>query len=97
MQRRCYKTDDHRKCYWVPTQPIQFGKDKPLISGYAQYDWTITEEQLKNTRNIEFTYINFALDKLLPESHRVVEDLEQISTMFSVSEQYEDILKPVLT
>ncbi len=96
-QRRCYKTNDHRKCYWVPTQPIQFGKDKPLISGYAQYDWTITEEQLKNTRNIEFTYINFALDKLLPESHRVVEDLEQISTMFSVSEQYEDILKPVLT
>jgi len=97
-ERRKYSRGPGRspKRVWVPPKEIVFNKDKPLMSGYAEFDWTITEEQLRTAKAIEFTYINYALDKVLPASRRKVEDLEVMGDMMSYSEQYKELLTPVI-
>ncbi|MEM4254011.1 MAG: hypothetical protein QXR48_01335 [Candidatus Woesearchaeota archaeon] len=80
----------------VPPTQIVFNKEKPLMSGYAEYDWTITEEQLQAAKTIQFTYIYYALDKVLPASRRKVEDLEVMGALFDYSEPYKDLLTPVI-
>lgn len=94
--RRCVSRGPFKKkkCFWVPPKPIVFNQDKPLMSGYAEYDWTVTDAELAAAKNIEFTYINFALDKVQPASARKVEDLSVMGSLFSYSEQYIDVLKP---
>ena len=85
------------KKVWVPPKSIVFNnKDKPLMSGSAEYDWSISEEELKAAKSIEFSYINFALDKVLPASKRKVEDLEVMGNLPSYSEQFADLLNPVI-
>jgi hypothetical protein len=100
--RRCYRYRTspftrRTRCFWVPPKAIVFNTDKPYVSGYAEFDWSVTDEQLAGAKNIEFTYINFALDKVLPASNRKVEDLEIMGSLFSYSEQYNDLLKPRIT
>jgi hypothetical protein len=80
--------------YWVPRNPIIFSTTKPLLSGYAEYDWTFTDDDLRNAKTIEFSYINFALDKVLPAQRRKIEDLEVMGNLFTYSEQYEELLRP---
>lgn len=96
--RRCvkYKVGPRtkRKCFNVPPKSIVFSSDKPFMSGYSEYDWTITEDELRNAKEIEFSVINFALDKVQPAGNRVVEDMEIMGNLFSYSEQHKDLLKP---
>jgi hypothetical protein len=84
------------KRVWIPPQKIVFNKEKPLMSGYAEYDWTITEEQLQSAKTIHFTYVNFALDKVLPASRRKVEDLEVMGSLADYAEQNKELLMPVV-
>jgi hypothetical protein len=68
--------------YTVPE--VRFNNnDKPLMSGTAEYDWSVTEDQLKGAKTIEFTYVNFALDKVLPQNRRKIEDLEVMGQLRS--------------
>ena len=80
--------------YWVPRTPITFSTEKSLLSGYAEYDWTFLDDDLKGAETIEFSYINFGLDKVLPPARRKIEDLEVMGNLFSYSEQYEELLRP---
>jgi hypothetical protein len=97
--RRCFSGGpfSRRRCFWIPAKPIIFSADKPLMSGYAEFDWTIAEDDLKAAKSIEFYYINFALDKVLPPSGRKVEDLEILGNLFTYSAQYPDLLRPKIT
>ena len=94
--KRCFDRGPGRsdKCVWVPPKPIVFNIDKPLMSGFAEYDWTVTDAELAGAEEIEFTYINFALDKLRPPSRRMIEDLEVMGNMGSYSDKYQDLLVP---
>lgn len=96
--RRCYAREPWKpkKCILIPKKPIIFNSTDPLFSGHAEYDWTFTDEDLKKAKTIEFTYINYALDKVLPESRRKIEDLEIMGNLFTYSEQYKSLLKPTL-
>ncbi|MEM4239926.1 MAG: hypothetical protein QXM31_02740 [Candidatus Woesearchaeota archaeon] len=95
--KRCFSQGfGRRKCVWVPEEPIVFSKEKPYISGYAEFDWTITEDELKSAKAIEFTYLNFALDKLIPASNRKIEDLDVMGELFGYAGQYKDLLSPMV-
>ncbi len=97
-ERRCVSRGPFKKkkCFMVPPKAIIFSTEKPLMSGYAEYDWSVTDEQLSAAKEIEFTYINFALDKVLPAKERKIEDLEVMGSLFTYSEQYKDLLKPTI-
>ncbi|MEM2915913.1 MAG: hypothetical protein QXT19_00940 [Candidatus Woesearchaeota archaeon] len=95
-EKRYYRKDMFRKgSYTLPE--VRFTQEQQMLSGYAEYDWTITENELKNAKNIEFTYINFALDKVLPIDKRKIEDVQVMGNLASYSEQYKDILTPRIT
>ncbi len=100
-EKRCVKYKiGHRKrtkCFRVPPQDIVFNTEKPLISGYAEFDWSVSDEQLRSAKAIEFSYINFGLEKVQPPSERKIEDLEIMGRLFTYSEQYLDLLKPKIT
>ncbi len=97
--RRCVSRGPGRsqKCFRIPPRNIVFNTEKPLYSGLAEYDWTVTENELKNAKNIEFYYFNFALDKVQPATRRKIEDLNVMGDLSSYSEQYRDLLKPHIT
>jgi hypothetical protein len=96
--RRCFRTGiGKRKCYNVPPQPIVFSTAKPYMSGMAEYDWSVTDEQLRAAKQIEFAYIGFGLDKVQPASNRIVEDLEVMGELASYSEPNIDLLMPKIT
>jgi hypothetical protein len=80
--------------YTVPEARFN-NDDKQMMSGSAEYDWTVTEEQLKGAKTIEFTYFNFALDKV-PIEQRKIEDLDVLGEFSSYSESYTDLLTPVI-
>lgn len=96
--RRCVSQGPFKKkkCFWVPPKSVVFSTSKPLMSGSAEYDWSISEEELKAAKSIEFSYINFALDKVQPASSRKIEDLEVMGNLPSYSEQFADLLNPVI-
>jgi hypothetical protein len=85
------------KRFWVPPKAIVFNQNKPYLSGYAEYDWTVTDANLSTANNIEFTYINFALDKVVPAKERKIEDLTVMGNLFTYSEQHADLLRPRLS
>lgn len=99
--RRCVKIKrlgkSKRKCFFIPRTPVVFSSEKPFLSGYAEFDWSVTEEQLAAAQKIEFSYINFALERVQPASNRIIEDLEVIGNLFTYSEQYRDLLEPRIT
>lgn len=97
--RRCISRGPFKKkkCFFIPTKPIIFNTERPLMSGVAEYDWTVSEDDLKKAKNIEFYVISFGLDKVLPASARKIEDLEVMGSMFTYSAQYPSLLEPVIT
>ncbi len=93
--KRSYRKDTFRKGHYTLPE-IRFTQEQPMLSGSAEYDWTVTEEELRNAKNIEFTYINFALDRV-PVADRKIEDLEAMGNLPDYAMQYKDILMPRIT
>jgi hypothetical protein len=96
--RRCYSYKvgpiRKKKCYRVPPKPIIFNTKQPFLSGYAEYDWTADEASLRTANTLEFYTIYFALDRVLPATNRVVEDLTVMGNLFEYAAPREDILLP---
>ncbi len=93
--KRSYKKDMFRRGHYTLPE-IRFTQKQPMMSGSAEYDWSVTEDELRNAKNIEFTYINFALDKV-PVPDRKIEDLEAMGKLQDYAMQYKDILMPRIT
>ncbi len=78
----------------IPPKPIVFDNTaSPLMSGYAEFDWTVTDDDLKKAKGVEFYTIYFALDKV-PQASRRIEDLDVMGSLYTYSSQYQDLLKP---
>jgi hypothetical protein len=93
---RSYRKDMFRRGHYTLPE-IRFSQEQPLMSGYAEYDWSVTEDELKPAKKIEFTYINFALDKVLPADKRAIEDTQVMGDLPSYAAQHQDILMPRIT
>jgi hypothetical protein len=96
-----FESDGH---YWMPRQVFGVGKDtetgkekSPLMSGMAEYEWSIDEETLKNARHIEFAYVNFALDKVLPPTNRKIEDLGIIGVLQDYVDENKELVNPAVS
>ncbi|MBI4140434.1 hypothetical protein HY485_01210, partial [Candidatus Woesearchaeota archaeon] len=94
-ERRCFKGGilDEKKCYYVPEEDMVFDKKQPLPNGGAEYELTVTKEDLDDTKEIEWKVLNFALDKVL-EVDRKIEDLDQLGKLQEYSELAKEQLKP---
>ncbi len=104
-EKRCFKGGllDEKDCVFVPDESIEFygrkvlpnGKidQKPLPNGGAEFELTLTADELNLAKSIQWKVLNFALDKV-PESDRRIEDLDQIGKLHEYSEQVKDQLKP---
>jgi len=94
--RRCVSGGlfSRRRCFWVPDKPIIFDTKNPLFYGNVEFDWTVTDEMLQGAKGIEFYYIAFALERLLPSSNRKIEDLEVLGNFPSYTEKYRELLEP---
>ncbi len=95
-EKRYYRKGVFSKGSYVLPE-TRFTQEQPLMSGYAEYDWSVTENELGNAKNIEFTYINFALDRVLPPDLRKTEDLQVMGDLSSYSAQSKDLLMPRIT
>ena len=79
--------------YYIPEDPIIFDKTNPFPSGFAEFEWNLTAEQLDKGDTIEFYYINIALDKV-PKSRRKIEDLGEIGKAVDYSKLYRSYMEP---
>jgi len=79
--------------FYIPNEPIIFDPENPFPSGFAEFEWNITAEQLDSGNAIEFYYINIALDKV-PKSRRKIEDLGVIGQAIEYSTLHRDLLQP---
>jgi hypothetical protein len=87
---------EEEKCLKLPPNPVEFNTTRPFLSGYAEYGWNVTDSELAHARSIEFTYVNFALDRV-PQATRKIEDLTVMGSLFDYAAKYADILKPSIS
>jgi len=79
--------------FFVPEEPIVFDEGSPFPSGFANFNWAVTAEQLDSGNAVEFYYINVALDKV-PKQRRKIEDLGEIGKAIDYSSIYRKSLEP---
>jgi len=79
--------------FYVPEEPIVFDERNPFPAGFANFNWTLTAEQLDSGDAVEFYYINIALDKV-PKRRRKIEDLGEIGKAIDYSTLYRKALEP---
>lgn len=82
-----------RQEFYLPEDSVVFDQANPFPSGFAEFEWNITAEQLDSGDAIEFYYIAVALDKV-PKSRRKIEDLSEIGKALQYSERYRSLLEP---
>lgn len=80
--------------YIVPETPMIFDRKHPLSYGGARYTVTIDSFNLDNFDTMVFKTIDFALDRVHPESARVIEDLDQMANIEQYSAPYAQMLYP---
>jgi len=84
-----------KKCFWVPQDPIIFNETSPFPYGGAEFDYEFTSTMLRAASEIEFRQFVIAIDKVA-EENRVVEDLNQLSSIKAYSQTGIDKLMPVI-
>lgn len=97
-QKRCFRGGilDEKECFFVPNESIVFNTTKkPLPNGGAEFEYTISGEELDGAKEIEWKVLNFAIDKV-PEADRRIEDLDQLGKLNDYALEIKDSLKPVL-
>jgi hypothetical protein len=94
-QQRCEKKHDKKKCFFVPQEPVEFNSTNPFPGGFSTLNWTVTADELDGTGRITFFSLFAALD-LVPESQRVIEDLEAISQVKEYAAEYAEALQPAV-
>ncbi|GEM_PF-3629949 len=96
VQQRCAEVGDEEKCVNIPSEPVMFGAAKPLAVGGASFVWRVLPEQLDSAKGLTIFTLYSGLS-LLPESERVIEDVQLALSLGESSSQYQSVLTPVLS
>ncbi|MBI5064702.1 hypothetical protein HZA97_00570 [Candidatus Woesearchaeota archaeon] len=89
----CFRKLINKKCVNIPEKEIVFDKENNYPTGKAKVEIEITERELYNNNNIKFYYFYQDL-KNLPQSERVVRDLEVLKDLEDYSQAYKTLLFP---
>ncbi len=100
-QKKCVKAkvlgiQVKKECFNIPEQPMKFysklGEDKPLPNGKAKLIWTLTPEQLKDAKTVEFSFMSIDL-RSIPEQNRFIQDFDQINKIDKYIKNSKDLLE----
>lgn len=80
-------------CIRMPNSTITFGPELPFAAGTSTFTWTVTQDELKNAKEITFFTLYHALAQV-PEVERTLEDITINTQDFVV--QHEQELQPAI-
>ena len=70
----------------------KLGEYKPLPNGKAKLIWTLTPEQLKDAKTVEFSFMSIDL-RSIPEQNRFIQDFDQINKIDKYIKNSKDLLE----